>query len=186
MQLKQYNLTFSRLTKEDLELVRGWRNSGSINQWMIYRKNISSEEQLEWFNNLDSNTNYYFIVNHKQQRIGLMNIKDINWQDKTGEPGGFIIEQHYLGTLVPALCLLMMFDFAFYHLGLSELQGKVLETNSASLNCNLELGGIIASTENGICRIVHSKQNYQHASARYRDAARALYPESESQFYITA
>lgn len=114
-----------------------------------------------------------------------MNIKDINLQENYGEPGGFITEQQYLGTLVPALCLLMLFDFAFFNLGLAELRGKVLQANAASIKCNLDLGGISVSTENGICRILHTRQNYINASARYREAARALYSERESQLYIT-
>jgi RimJ/RimL family protein N-acetyltransferase len=185
MQIAQYDLIFNRMTNDDLELVRGWRNSGRIKQWMIFRENISPESQLEWFKKLDQSSNYYFIASHKQHRIGVMNIKDINWADKSGEPGGFIIEEQYLGTPVPALCLLLLFDFAFNHLHLLTLQGKVLEKNVASLNCNMELGGVLISKEAGVCKVLHTKQNYLNASAKYSAAAQSLYNESNSQLDIT-
>jgi UDP-4-amino-4,6-dideoxy-N-acetyl-beta-L-altrosamine N-acetyltransferase len=185
MQLQQYDLTFSRLTVNDIELVRNWRNSELINQWMIYRDTITAGQQLEWFNKLDNDTNYYFVVMHKHTSIGLMNIKDIDLQKKSGEPGGFVVEQQYLGTIIPALCLLMLFDFAFFTLGLDELRGKVLQANTSSMKCNLELGGVVSTTENGVCRILHTRDAYIKASNKYREAARALYPETQSHLCIT-
>ena len=184
MQLNQYNITFSRLTAHDLEIVRSWRNSELINQWMIFREKISPEQQTEWFKNLDIHSNYYFIVIYEKVKIGLMNIKNINHQDKTAEPGGFIFEQQYLGTHIPALCLLILFDFGFNQLKLLELQGKILQKNTASIQCNLGLGGIITSTHNGICQVVHSRENYMRASSKYRNAARELCNPLESQLSI--
>ena len=49
--LNGYGITLSRLTEDKIETVRKWRNSEKIRQFMVYQKEITQEQQKQWFEN---------------------------------------------------------------------------------------------------------------------------------------
>ena len=55
---------------------------------MQYQKNISAEEQLQWFHKINNGSNYYYVAFADLTPIGLYNIKDIVWELIKGY-GGF-------------------------------------------------------------------------------------------------
>ena len=49
-----YGIVLRRLTLEDIEQVRHWRNDPEINRWMIYQDRITSKQQREWFETINN------------------------------------------------------------------------------------------------------------------------------------
>ena len=80
MIIKKFGITFKRLEKNDIELLRQWRNAPSISQYMEYREHITPEMQEEWFESVNNNNNLYFIIEYKGKKIGPTNGKDIDWE----------------------------------------------------------------------------------------------------------
>lgn len=127
--LENYDIVLNRLTKEKIEMVRKWRNAPKVSQYMEYRQEITSEMQLKWFQSVDNDSNLYYIIAYKGEEIGLINIKDIDLQKKSGESGIFIYEDKYLNSDISYRAHLCLFDYYFQHLGFKELHAHILESN---------------------------------------------------------
>jgi RimJ/RimL family protein N-acetyltransferase len=139
MIISKYNIRFIRLQEEDIELVRQWRNHPSITRYMVYRENITSEMQKKWFDSINNNFNLYFIIEYKGKKIGLINGKDINWEDKTMETGIFIWNKYYRKTHIPTLCTMI---FAELGVAVWDLKPRatILKSNERALKYNKMLG----------------------------------------------
>jgi len=65
MVLSNYDITLVRLTYDQLELVRNWRNDPKISQYMEFRDYITPEMQIKWFNKVNNRNNYYFVIEYR-------------------------------------------------------------------------------------------------------------------------
>ena len=83
------------LTADDLELVRTWRNSEAVAQYMYTSAPVSAEQQRTWFERVraDASKEYWVIV-HQGQPVGVANLYAINsdfrscyWAFYLGDPG---------------------------------------------------------------------------------------------------
>jgi hypothetical protein len=79
MIIQKYDCKLIRLTEDKIELVRQWRNSPLVSNFMEYRELITPEMQLNWFNKINTNKNYYFIAEYNNVEVGLINLKDIDF-----------------------------------------------------------------------------------------------------------
>lgn len=139
MIINKGNYLFRRLTIDDIELVRNWRNSAHITQYMEYREHITSEMQLKWFHSVDNVNNMYFIIEYKKEKIGLINAKDIDWEKRTMETGVFFGEQKYLNTEVPLLAILIFGELGVVNFDLT-VYAHILKTNKRAIRYNKLMG----------------------------------------------
>ena len=117
MKLIKYGLTLKRLTKEDIELLRNWRNSESVNRFMEYREYITPEMQEKWFESINNPNNFYYIIIYNDEKIGLINDKGFDRFGKaTSEAGLFIAVDKYKNTFVPVLASLILLEVSFFYL----------------------------------------------------------------------
>lgn len=133
------NIRFTRLKEDDIELVRKWRNHPSIKKNMVYRDYISPEMQKKWFASINNNNNLYFIIEYKEKKIGLINGKDIDWEERTMETGIFIWNKYYRKSHIPTLCSMI---FAEIGISLCHLKpmATILKNNEGALKYNKMLG----------------------------------------------
>ncbi|OFW64529.1 MAG: hypothetical protein A2Z35_04995 [Actinobacteria bacterium RBG_19FT_COMBO_36_27] len=74
IRFKKDLITLNSITKEDLELLRNWKNKNK--NYFFYKKNISIGEQLIWFEEyLEREEDYIFIIKHKETKIGCMGFR---------------------------------------------------------------------------------------------------------------
>lgn len=131
--LSNYGVTLRRLTHNKIEMLRQWRNDPKIQQYMFYREYITPEMQERWFVNLDKEHNYYFIIEYEGKEIGLINVKNIDFEKSNGESGVFIYDDSYLSTDVAYRAHLVMFDFIYEVLGLDYTYSHMLDDNSRAI-----------------------------------------------------
>jgi UDP-4-amino-4,6-dideoxy-N-acetyl-beta-L-altrosamine N-acetyltransferase len=169
--INKYGITLNRLTKSDLELIRVNRNSLNIRKQMFYQSIISKEMQNKWFTSINNINNYYFIVNHNCNKIGLINLKDIDFERRTGEGGLFIWNEKYLKTYVPILSSICFIDFAFNILKLKEHFSQVKETNLTAIRFNENLGYRLHFEEKKIGKLIYTltKDNYYKKADKIRE-----------------
>lgn len=106
MIIQKGNITFRRITHDDIETLRQWRNSPEVSNYMEYREHITVEMQEKWFKSVDNINNLYFIIEYKGEKIGLINGKDIDWEKRIMETGIFIANQKFINSPVPILAVL--------------------------------------------------------------------------------
>jgi len=150
MQLEKYGVVLKRLTHDKIELVRNWRNDPKIVQYMEFRDYISTEMQEKWFSKMDSDHHFYFIIEYDKKEIGLINIRDIDYIQKTGESGIFISDNDYLNSDVSFRSVLCIFDYFFETLNLEKVIAHILKDNKRAIQFNTMLGFELQANQENI------------------------------------
>ena len=138
--LDNYDVRLVRLSREKIEMIRNWRNDPKISQYMEYRDIITPDMQVKWFDSINNNENLYYIIEFKGEEIGLINIKDIDSDSKSGESGVFMYSDKYLNSDISYRAHLCLFDYYFQTLGYNELHAHVLESNKRASRLSEFLG----------------------------------------------
>jgi RimJ/RimL family protein N-acetyltransferase len=166
--ISKYGVTLKRLTHDKIELVRNWRNDPKISQYMGTRNYITAEMQEKWFERINNKYNYHFIINYDMEEVGSVNIQNVDFSDKCGEPGIFIYDDKYLNTDVGVRSNLCMLYFAFETLKLDYLYIHVMSDNKRALQFNKAFGYIMQEGEENKVkqRLTLTKERYQEYSKR--------------------
>jgi len=140
MKIEINGLVAERLKEKDIELIRQWRNSDTIRKNMLYQEIITPEMQLKWFHSINNFNNFYFIVEYKGRRVGLVNIKDVDWEQRSGEAGIFMHEKELSALLVPIVGTVAINEMISKVFGLKKLYAKVRKDNKAMRRLNSLFG----------------------------------------------
>jgi len=74
------DIRLEKLTIDDIELIRKWRNSPEVSQYMYSENYISEEEQRQWFNKIDNEVrSIYWIIEYEGKKLGLVSLKGIDY-----------------------------------------------------------------------------------------------------------
>jgi len=163
-----YGIFLERLTRNDLELVRYWRNSEEVNSFMIYQNEISEQQQQDWFDSINNDQNYYFIIlNKREEKVGLVNIKDVDFINATGEAGVFMFGQKNWGTGIALKAGALAGRFAFENLKLASLTCKVTKENKRAVTFNQYFGYQFSISDTGILHGFLKRENFFRFLDRY-------------------
>lgn len=140
MRIDAFGLCLKRVEADDLEMLRGWRNDPKIRNNMFFREEITPDMQYRWFQTIQTQDNYYFIILHRQEPVGLIHLSSINSVDLTAYAGLFIYDDSYLLSDIPARASLAMLHVFLSGRGLREVYAKVRGENTTAHHYNLSLG----------------------------------------------
>lgn len=140
MIIERYGVKLIRVKEEHLELIRYWRNSEKIKKVMEYRDHITKAMQLKWFHTLNPFTDFYFVIEHKEDLVGLIHASKINWQEKNAQSGLFIWDDNFLGSPVPLMASINLLEVFMNCLKLNNIEAKVKHDNINALTYNKFLG----------------------------------------------
>ncbi|MBL4605170.1 MAG: GNAT family N-acetyltransferase [Flavobacteriaceae bacterium] len=148
MIISGYGIRLHRLkNEEDIELLRKWRNSSRIHQFMEFRNQISKKQQTTWFQSIDNIHNNYMLIEYEGKKIGMIHGAGIDWDKKSTASGGiFIWDESYWMTKVPTSAAILMTDMSTL-LGLEKTFIKILKTNKNAILFNKSLGYEILTKE---------------------------------------
>ncbi|RED92315.1 GNAT family N-acetyltransferase [Marinoscillum furvescens] len=154
-------ISLERITADDLELLRSWRNKPEIRSQMEYQQHISAEAQKQWFDSLDPKLNYFFKISYASEAIGLIQIQNLNTSTHTADSGLYIAKPSFWRTPIPYLASLPLLDLAFNFLKIKTLTAKVKKTNEAALNYNRSLGyHSQTDTNSSFTRLVCTRESF--------------------------
>lgn len=131
------DLRLDRLSEQDCEMVRQWRNSEHIRQYMFYQETISPEDQMRWFNALRNDADYYYVIT-TDKPIGLIHVNDLH--DGVGNTGLFIHDRSYWGSPFPVLASLILLNAFFSRDDVHGMMALVRPDNGVSKEYNTQLG----------------------------------------------
>lgn len=141
MIIEQYGIQLKRITLDDIELVRKWRNQAEIRKHMEFKRYISKEMQLKWFHGINTPTNYFFLILYQSKPIGVINCKNINTAENYGEGGIFTWNVDEAAAYAPVFASLCMLNTIFSELKLfNKSFVKVHNSNTKALLFNKSLG----------------------------------------------
>jgi UDP-4-amino-4,6-dideoxy-N-acetyl-beta-L-altrosamine N-acetyltransferase len=166
-----------RLKRNEAELVRTWRNSPEVQRHMFYSKYITAEQQTKWFDSIDNDANYFFLVRQNSRAIGVVNLKNVDRAGATAETGVFFGEpEDAIRGIVALAAAFALTEFAFGPLGLARLQSRVLKENTRAIHYNLGIGYELQPEqeheENQLYCLTPERYRHRTASARQMIARR--------------
>lgn len=185
---EQYGIIYKRVTLEDIEILRYWRNQHYIRSTMQYKEYITPNMQKIWFESINNKYNYYFIIEHQQKKIGLINCKDVEPNSNVAEGGIFIWDMNYWGTSIPALASLTMLQAVFDVFQSGEASvATVACNNKVALDFNLNLGYEIKekTPDGNYYKLFLSKERYNVHCRKLIKAAQIL-NKDHSELKLTA
>lgn len=176
MRLSRYGIVLELLAEDHLEMVRLWRNQEFVRCNMQYKELISREQQESWFSALDKECNLYWIIRTHDYPIGLIHIKNIDWDLKIGEAGVFVGEPSYLEMPQPMLAILFMMELGFFSLNLKQLKAKIRSGNTPAIDFNQKLGySLIPNQPEGFQYYRVAKSEFQSATAKLRAQSKHMF-----------
>lgn len=140
MRLEKHGVVLTRLTEDKIEMIRNWRNDPKISQHMEYKEFITPEMQKKWFKKINNENNLFFIIEYNNKEIGLINIKDIDYQLNYGEAGIYIYDDESLKTDVSFRSIICLYDYFFEILKMNKIVAHILNTNLVSVYFNKLFG----------------------------------------------
>ena len=129
MIISRYGVNLVRVQKEHIETIRIWRNDPKIREHMFFKSEITAEMQLNWFNSIHNDQNFYFMVCPADQPIGLISLSSIDYEHNKAFAGLFIYDDNFLGTDIPVRSSLCLLDSFFAHTAIDTVYAKVRDTN---------------------------------------------------------
>ncbi|WP_394992725.1 UDP-4-amino-4,6-dideoxy-N-acetyl-beta-L-altrosamine N-acetyltransferase [Emticicia sp.] len=135
------DIVLTPLLKADIELVRIWRNSPEVAQYMYTENEITAEQQETWFNRIkDDESCRYWIIEYDDKKIGLASITGIS------KTLGSCYWAFYLGTDVPrgggigSKIEFNILEYAFNELKLNKLRCEVMIFNDKVISMHEKFG----------------------------------------------
>lgn len=135
------NIELEILTFEDIELVRNWRNSLEVAQYMYTETEISAENQLKWFENISlDNSSVYWIIKYDGKKLGLASLTGINLNL------GSCYWAFYLGNDIPrgsgvgSKIEFSVLEYVFNDLKLNKLRCEVMIFNDKVISMHEKFG----------------------------------------------
>jgi UDP-4-amino-4,6-dideoxy-N-acetyl-beta-L-altrosamine N-acetyltransferase len=147
--IEKYGICLEPLTLESAMLVREWRNSPKVSQFMDFKENISIEQQKLWFEYTVSSKNIYFVIIKSALPIGLIHLDRFDNQNKSAYAGLFIGNEKFEGTGIAFKASLALLEFAFEELKLETIFAKVHVENAVAIAYNRNLGFEFDGLESG-------------------------------------
>lgn len=139
MIIRKYGLELREVQREDLEMIRQYRNTDVIKNKMVYRQQISREQQQAWFKEIQTVKHFYFLIYKDDSAIGLINGKNINFEKGSSEGGIFVWnEDRNYETSITASIILNDWNFFINEFKVNYAQ--VLKSNKKAIIYNQFMG----------------------------------------------
>lgn len=129
-------IRFIKLQEEHLEQVLEWRTREDVTKFMNTDIEYNIENQKKWFNKIkNSEIDKYWIINIKNNLVGLISLNDIDFVNKRASWGYYIGEEKYriYGGIIPTY----FYNYVFSRYSLHKLTAEVMTGNDNVLKLNL-------------------------------------------------
>jgi hypothetical protein len=186
MKICKYGITLQRLQQEDIEFVREKRNSDQVRQFMEYREEITPEMQQKWFDGINNFNNFYYLIDYKGTKIGLLNDKNMDWQAGVSESGLFLWDESYIHTMVPVLASLCLLEVGFYYLDWQTSYINVLKNNAQAIEYVTQIGYQLCENQENIenQRYFLTKELFATRGKKLSKAAKAFIEPDSGEGYL--
>jgi RimJ/RimL family protein N-acetyltransferase len=172
--LSAYGVALQRLTIDDIELVRQWRNHPEVARYMLSAEYISPEQQSAWFARTDQAVDRaYYLVRYNGQPTAFASVTST---DGTALADSDALEAAiYLapdsrcrGNVLAFAPALALNDACFDRLDCGCLIARVKQDNEAALRFNSQMGYQETGRDQGLVFMQLIKTRYDAATAQLK------------------
>lgn len=129
------------LTKNDIELVRNWRNSEEVSKYMYTENKITQEQQAIWFESISKrNDCKYWIIEYDNKKLGLASLTDINNSLESCYWAFYLGDTSVRGAGIGGKIEYNVLKYVFEELKLNKLRCEVFITNDMVIKMHEKFG----------------------------------------------
>jgi RimJ/RimL family protein N-acetyltransferase len=145
--ITEEKIVLRRIRKSDLAACVRWLSDPEVTKFLSDSvKNVTEEQELEWFNFIDSSVNdmvFALIARKDRTHIGNCGLHKIDWQQKTCEFGIFIGEKGYWNKSYGTIATKAIAGFVFKKLKFDKISLLVYEYNHRAIKVYKTCGFVI-------------------------------------------
>lgn len=155
-----YNLgsvTLRKMTEDDLEEVRLWRNNPKVRMKLVNKDETSTEQQKQWWSTRDFSKEHYFILERKGKKFGLVYGKGFTG---TQIETGIFVAPEYMGLpygLAGAYALIL---FCFDILNVEKIVASHYPDNTNVTKSDAWFGYLVTHEDSGLIWSELTRERY--------------------------
>ena len=135
------DINLIRLQKEDLEMVRNWRNSDDVSRYMYTEDYITENQQNNWFDKIkDSSNSIYWIIEYNGKKLGLASITEIDKTLQSCYWAFYLGDTSVRGLGIGAKIEYNVIEYVFLVLKLNKLRCEVFTHNDKVIKMHEKYG----------------------------------------------
>lgn len=135
------DINLKPLHKNDIELVRNWRNSKEVSQYMYNENQITKEQQKQWFEKVSKDPSCkYWIIEYQEKKIGLASITEINKTLQSCYWAFYLADTSIRGAGIGSKVEYNVIEYVFNELNLNKLRCEVFVTNDKVIKMHEKFG----------------------------------------------
>lgn len=129
------------LEESDLEMVRLWRNSPEVAQYMYSDNEITPEQQSAWFQKIkDDSTSIYWIIKYDEKPLGLASLTGISQLFKSCYWAFYLGDTTVRGGGIGSKIEYNVLEHVFNELKLNKLRCEVFTFNDKVISMHEKFG----------------------------------------------
>jgi len=135
------DITLTTLTENDLELVRTWRNSPEVAQYMYTSEPITAAQQAAWFTRVQNDpTSRYWMIEYNEKKIGLASLTGISQTLSSCYWAFYLGDTSIRGGGLGAKIEFNVLEYVFKELKLNKLRCEVMTFNDKVISMHEKFG----------------------------------------------
>lgn len=135
------DINFVKIEESDLEMIRQWRNSPEVGQYMYTDTEISPDQQKEWFKKISSEEDSkYWIIEFQKKKLGVACLVNIDFNHSKCFWGFYLGDTSIRGKGIGAKVEYNVLKYVFEELKLNKLCGEVLYFNEKVIKMHEKFG----------------------------------------------
>ena len=150
MRITHGNTVLRSLAKEDLELVRSWRNNELVNKHLLNMDHISKEAQQQWFRKTATDNCLYFIIKENNQPVGLIYASQISIEQRSFWGNVMMGNPESKDSWASVKAVLLLCDLMLFRCKFKTVYSVVNKDNGPALAMNRRLGFIPYKETDGL------------------------------------
>jgi RimJ/RimL family protein N-acetyltransferase len=133
---KSGRVIFREITKNDLKILRDWRNSTGILEYNSQFTLLNMIDQKKWFeqiNKKNSDRIMFMVINKKKEAIGVCGLIHLNIKDRNADIAIIIGKKKLHGLGLGSEILEMLLKYGFHKRKLHRIGAEIFEYNKVSI-----------------------------------------------------
>lgn len=135
------DIKLKEVAKEDIEMIRNWRNSKEVAQYMYTDNYITEEQQLNWYNKVkDEKSSKYWVISYDNTPIGLASLTEINKSLQSCYWAFYLGDSSIRGAGIGSKVEFNVIEYVFNELKLNKLRCEVFVSNDKVIKMHEKFG----------------------------------------------
>lgn len=134
-------ISLEKIKEKDLSLIAQWKTNKSITKYIDTKPIITLKEQLRWLEKIRSDKRCrYWIINNYGIKIGIVKLKDIDFNNKICNLEYYIGDLHFRGRKITPILIYNIYEYVFEHMNFKQIRCNIKTSNKQAIHISKNMG----------------------------------------------